>query len=61
MALRKRIRVGLLVVGLAGLGGCSGQDPDQPPVGSISVGARGENLAPARLPARSNAAPARAR
>ena len=61
MAFRKKTWVGLLFVGLAGLGGCSGQDPDQPPVGSISVGARTENLAPARTQGQSSAAPASSR
>lgn len=61
MAVRKTIWVGLLFVGLAGLDGCSNQDPDQPPIGSISVGARKENLAPERTPDRSTAAPVKSR
>jgi hypothetical protein len=51
----RRIWIGLL---LAGLGGCGIQDPTQPPVGSISVGARKEGVAPSLPPGKTKAAPA---
>jgi hypothetical protein len=56
MTFHQRIGIGLLLVGLAG--GCDGQDPTQPAVGSISVGARKGNLAPNRPSAETKKAPA---
>jgi hypothetical protein len=46
MVLRRKIWIGLLFLAVAGTGGCSVQDPDQPPAGSISVGARKDSTAP---------------
>ena len=43
MSVQQRICLGLLLLGLAGTGGCGVQDSTQPPVGSISVGARKES------------------
>jgi hypothetical protein len=58
MALRQRIWSGLLLTGLAVTGGCGVQDPDQPPVGSISVRASRDDDAPSLAPGRSKTAPA---
>jgi hypothetical protein len=44
---------------LAGAGGCDGQDSTQPAVGSISVGARKENLAPNVPSKKAKTSPAR--
>ena len=49
---------GLLLVVLAGAGGCDGQDSTQPAVGSISVGARKDNLAPSVPPGKAKTSPA---
>lgn len=43
MTFPRRIWIGLLLIGTAG---CSVQDPTQPPVGSITAGARKESTAP---------------
>jgi hypothetical protein len=55
MSSHKRIGIGLLIVGLAGIAGCGVQDPTQPPVGSISVGARKENTLPIPTPDKTKA------
>jgi hypothetical protein len=58
MTFHKRIWFGLLFIGLAGTGGCGVQDPDQPAVGSISVGARRDDSAPSLSPGKVKPAPA---
>jgi hypothetical protein len=58
MTSHKRIWIGFLLIGLAGTGGCGVQDPDQPAVGSISVGARRDDPAPSLPPGNTKAAPA---
>ncbi len=58
MTVRGRIGVGLLLVGLFGTGGCSVQDANQPPVGSISVGARKDSVAPDAARGKTKSAPA---
>jgi hypothetical protein len=50
MSSHRRIWIGFLIVGLAGVPGCGVQDPTQPPVGSISAGARKENSLPIQTP-----------
>jgi hypothetical protein len=55
MSSYRRIWIGLLIVGLAGISGCGVQDPAQPPVGSISVGARKENSLPIPTPDKTKA------
>jgi hypothetical protein len=57
MTFSKRLWIGLLLVGLAGSVGCSDQDPDQPAVGSISVGARKDSPAPSLPRGKAKAAP----
>ena len=44
---------------LASAGGCGNQDPTQPAPGSISVGARKDNLGPSLPPGKAKAAPDR--
>ena len=45
----------MMLLPLACLAGCSNQDPDQPPVGSIEIKARGEGTdSGVKLPARAN-------
>ena len=51
----KRFWIGLLLVGLAG--GCDSQDSTQPPVGSISVGARKDDLVRNLPPGKTKTAP----
>ena len=51
--------MGVLLVALAGASGCGVQDPTQPPAGSISVGARKENVAPSGPAGKAKASPAR--
>ncbi len=46
MLLFRNVGIGLLIVALVGVNGCGVQDPTQPPVGSISVGARKDNAFP---------------
>jgi hypothetical protein len=58
MTFHKTIWIGLIVVGLAGTGGCGVQDPDQPAVGSISVGARRDESGPILPPGKTKTAPA---
>ncbi|HEY2154469.1 MAG TPA: hypothetical protein VGH33_02485 [Isosphaeraceae bacterium] len=58
MTSHRRIWIALLLVGLAGAAGCSVQDPTQPAVGSISVGARKDSLAPSLPPGKTGTGPA---
>ena len=55
MTFPRRIWIGLLLVGLTG---CGIQDSTQPPVGSISVSARKEGVAPSLPPGKTKAGPA---
>jgi hypothetical protein len=57
MTFHKRLWIGLLLVGLAVSAGCSGQDPNQPAVGSISVGARKDSAAPNLPPGKTKTGP----
>jgi hypothetical protein len=57
MTFSKRIGIGLLLVGLAGSIGCTGQDPDQPAVGSISANARKDSPVPSLPAGKTKAAP----
>jgi hypothetical protein len=59
MTFHKRLWIGLLLVGLAVSVGCSGQDPNQPAAGSISVGARKDSTAPNLPPGKAKTTPAR--
>ena len=59
MVFHKRLWIGVLLAMLAGAGGCSNQDPTQPAPGSISVGARKDNLGPSLPPGKAKAAPDR--
>ena len=53
---RKRMWIGLLLVGLVGTGGCGVQDSSQPAVGSISAGARRDEVGPGVPSGRAKAA-----
>ena len=59
MSSHKRLWTGFLFVVLAGAIGCDGQDSTQPAVGSISVGARKDNVAPSVPPGKAKTSPAR--
>jgi hypothetical protein len=59
MTFQKRVWIGLLLFGLAGTIGCGVQDPTQPAVGSISVGARKDDVGPSRPAGKTKTAPAR--
>jgi hypothetical protein len=58
MSFHKRFWIGLLLVVLAGASGCDAQDSTQPAAGSISVGARKDNLAPSVPSGKTKTAPA---
>jgi len=58
MALGRRIWNGLLLTGLAVTGGGGVQDPDQPPVGSISAPASRDDDSPRLAPGKMKTAPA---
>jgi hypothetical protein len=55
MPFSQKIWIGILLVGTAG---CGVQDPTQPPVGSISVGARRDDSMPNLPPGKAKAGPA---
>jgi hypothetical protein len=59
MSPHKKLWTGFLLVVLAGAGGCDVQDATQPAAGSISVGARKDNLAPSVAPGKAGTSPAR--
>jgi hypothetical protein len=58
MTFHRRMWIGLLFLGLAGAAGCGVQDPNQPPAGSISVGARKESTLPSLPPGKTRTGPA---
>ncbi len=59
MSSHKRLWTGFFFVALAVAGGCDGQDSTQPAAGSISVGARKDNVAPSVPAGKAKASPAR--
>ncbi len=59
MIYHKKMSMFFLLAVLAAAGGCDVQDSTQPAPGSISVGARKDNLAPNVSPGKTKTSPAR--
>jgi hypothetical protein len=57
MTPQRSLRIGLLFVGLAGTAGCGVQDSTQPPLGSISAGARKDDPITSHPPGKTNSGP----